>query len=97
MTELTKEQKVFVLKEMIRYYGTIKGDIISSCGVISGIICWDLKLKPSVYNYNDLNIYFPEYFAHKPKGKTDREYWFPNDQAQPRLAYCKKILKLIQK
>lgn len=95
--ELTKKQKIYVLNEMIRYYKNKTDLIISSCGLLSQIITIDLKLKDNPYNYRGLSKYFPEFFTNKPKGVSVGDYWWPSRDSSPRLEYCKKILKIVEK
>ena len=91
MKQLTKKQKVFVLKEMIRYYKNVKrGDARAICGLVIGISMKDLNVKGPVITVSDV---FPEIVENRPNYNF---YWWTWGSAQPRLNYCKKILKLIE-
>lgn len=93
MKKLTKKQKIYILKEMIRYYSEVKNDYRGMCYVMDGIIEYDLKNQWEIY-YEYLEDRFPEFFGNKPKD-TGSTYWFDIKNTTIRLKYCKKILKLI--
>jgi hypothetical protein len=98
MKQLTKKQKIFVLKEMIRYYKYIKDCHWCSgmCFMIENISVQDLDIvidNPETYDYQ--KKLFPEFNMFKPKGKGG-SFWFEVGESEPRLKYCKKILKLIE-
>ncbi len=90
MKELTKEQKLYVINEMIRYYKKTKVEGASlefMCNLLKKIIAYDL----GVNRYSG----FPEFFDNKPN--THKFIWFPFGEAVPRLKYCLKIKKLLCK
>ncbi len=89
MTELTKEQKVYVLKEMIRYYENVKDNIWPMCDVMQGIMVRDLSLE-------QCEMGFREFENSRPRKKRMDGFWFPITDAKVRLIHCKKILKLIE-
>jgi hypothetical protein len=101
MKQLTKAQKIYVLNEMIRYYDNIRPHRISFLNYFRGIcnlyynICeYDLYLNKSS---NIMNYYFPELYNYRPKNKYYSGFWFLIGRRLPRLKYCKKILKIIEK
>lgn len=96
MKELTKKQKIFVLKEMIRYYENIsdKFNVERMCILAKGIINHDTDYE-SYIGPSEMEWIFPELSSLKPKNSGTYN-WFDNYEALPRLGYCKKILKLIE-
>ena len=90
MKELTKKQKIYVLKEMIRYYTEVKGSCNCMCELIEMIVKVDLKLEICQWSFDD-------FYEHRPPRIMMTGYWFHYGDRSPRLNYCKKILKLIEK
>jgi len=94
--ELSKNQKVFVLTEMIRYYsGRVKdNEYKGMCYMILHILRHDLKIEiEDIFNICHV---FPEFINNKPT-VYDHGFWYEIFDNIPRLEYCKKLLKLIQK
>ncbi len=91
--ELTKEQKLYVINEMIRYYSGVKKTCRGMCGILEGIIEHDLKIT-IFWDDHPIEKYFPEFNTYKPKRSSI--WWFPHGEKAPRLKYCLKIKKLIE-
>lgn len=99
MKELTKEQKVFVLKEMIRYYEWYsllqeKPEMYYMCRLVEKICYHDLDIDCRFnWSYSYQEALFPEMRL----GKFDYDdTWYPDEESIPRLRHCKKVLKLIE-
>lgn len=91
MTELTKKQKIYVLKEMIRYYENIKGHPMLMCSLLYSICRYDLKID--IYVEKEM---FTEFMENKPEIRYSFIAWFPYNDKASRLNYCKKILKIVE-
>ncbi len=94
--ELTKEQKLYVINETVRYYENFKGRFCKGiCSILEGIIENDLEISlDSWHNENWISDHFPELYKHKPLRYG--MWWFPAGEKAPRLKYCLKIKKLIE-
>lgn len=95
MTELTKEQKIYVINEMIRYYKKEKHICVGMCFLMRNIIYQDLKHRDGL-NYYENEFMMPEFFLMSPKINYKIGYWFRFAESAPRLAYCKKIKLLLE-
>ena len=98
MRELTKKEKLYVLNEMIRYYSNVKGNCKGMCTLIGGIVKFDLKIE--VYDYINKRV-FSEFYkyslVYKEKNFNHQFlFWFPKGEAEPRLKYCKMLLKVVK-
>lgn len=93
MTELTKEQKLYVINEMIRYYKNVKGKCIGMCAILTGILERDLEQYTYLDSFNAEKLLFPEFYIY---AKKEQRWWFPYGESKPRLAYCKKIKLLLE-
>jgi hypothetical protein len=98
MKELTKKQKIFVLKSMIWYYSSVeKISTTTAVCKLAGDICRkDLRIE----DLSDLSevreILMPEIEENTPDDNEHYPYWWDTTDPKPRLKYCKKILKLIE-
>ncbi len=96
MKELTKQQKLHVINEAIRYYKNVNNfKCLGMCGLIEGIIKNDFNIQVDWFDTNFVDRYFPEFDTYKPK--VYFVWWFPARKPLPRLKYCLKIKKLLCK
>ncbi len=94
MKELTQEQKVYVLRFLVDYYNRKPDLAYCICGMIEEVLEKDFEITIGFIGRN-IHV-FPEFFDNRPEGKRPNEHWFTMFEWEPRLEYCKNILKLIE-